>query len=117
MNMPPRPSQMHAMVNPDALRMQGSPVQQEPHQALMRGQQGAQAAVVQAENRGPQQIGGLAEAMRGQEMDTNSQIAHADALAREHKAGVLKGLHMNGVPLHGMENIAAVARQMGIPIA
>ena len=117
MNMPPRPSHMHKHANADAARMQSDPLTGEPHQQLMVGQQGMQAVAVQAENRGPQVLGGMNEAMRGREMDGNSQIAHADALAREHKAAVLKGMHMNGVPLHGMENIAAVARTMGIPIA
>jgi hypothetical protein len=112
MNMPPRPSQMH--LNQDAMHLRQPAGTPDMHQGGMLVQQMNQDVRAKAEDRVPQQTVAFAEDMRGQQMNYDSQIAHADALALNTKASVLHALGMKGVPLDGMRNIQATAAQMGI---
>jgi hypothetical protein len=77
-------------------------------------QQMNQDVRAKAEDRVPQEAVRWAEEGRGQQMNYDSQVAHADALALNTKASVLHALGMKGVPLNGMANIQATAAQMGI---
>ena len=112
MNMPPRPSQMY--LNQDAMHLRQPAATPDMHQGGMLVQQMEQDIRAKAEDRIPQQSAAMAEGMRGQQMNFDSQMAHADALALNTKVGVLQALGMKGVPLDGMANIQAVANQMGI---
>ena len=112
MNMPPRPSQMH--LNQDALHLRQPAGTPDRHQGGMLVQQMEQDIRAKAEDRVPQQSVAMAEDMRGQRMNYDTQAAHADALALNTKVSVLHALGMKGVPLNGMANIQATAAQMGI---
>lgn len=114
MNMPPRPSHMHQAYNPDAAALRQPPATPDMHQMAMRGQQDAQYARARAEDQTGPAIGGMQEDARGQMMDVDTARLHADALALNTKAGILKGMGMSGVPLNGMRNIQMVAREMGL---
>ena len=112
MNMPPRPSQMY--LNQDAMTLRQPPASPDAHQGKMVAQQMQQDVRAKAEDRIGQSQVGMAEDMRGQQMNFDSQAAHADALALNTKASVLEALAMKGVPLDGMANIRAAAAQLGV---
>ena len=112
MNMPPRPSQM--MLNQDALALRQPPASPDAHQGKMLSQQMAQDVGEHAKTRGVQQNPAMAEEMRGQMMNYDSAVAHADALALNTKDAVLQAMSMKGVPLTGMQGVRAVAQDMGI---
>ena len=114
MNMPPRPSQMHAMANPDAARLRQPPGTPDLHQNMMQGQQMASNVRTRAEDRVPQGISAQADDGRGVMMNYDTQQAHADALALNVKANVLKGMGMHGVPLEGMRGVDNAARALGM---
>lgn len=112
MNMPPRPTHMH--LNQDAMHLRQPPATPDAHQGRMLAQQMNQDIRAKGEDRVPQSRVAMAEDVRGQRMNYDSQAAHADALALNVKANVLQELGMKGVPLNGMANIRQVAAQMGV---
>lgn len=112
MNMPPRPSQMH--FNHDAMALRQPPATPDAHQGQMLVQQMNQDVRAKAEDRIPQSQVAMAEDMRGQRMNFDSQQHHADTLALNVKTNVLEALGMKGVPLDGMANIRRVATEMGV---
>ena len=112
--MPPRPTQVHAQLNPDAARLRQAPGTADVNQQLMLQQQAGQDIRAKMEDQVGQSRVAMNEAARGEGMNIDSQQAHADALAMSAKNSVLESLSMKGVPLEGMQNIQAVARQMGM---
>ena len=114
MNMPPRPSHMHAMANPDAMALRQPPATPDINQQKMRGQQMAQDVRAKAEDRVPQGTVAMAEEGRGMMMDYDTQQAHADALALNVKDGILQRMGMKGVPLDGMQGVRNAAQALGM---
>ena len=114
MNMPPRPSHMHAMANPDAMALRQPPGTPDINQQKMRGQQMAQDVRAKAEDRVPQGTTAMAEQVRGEMMNFDSQQAHADAMALNVKTNVLEALGMKGVPLDGMRGVRSAAQSLGM---
>ena len=112
--MPPRPTQVHGMYNPDAASMRQAPGTADMNQQLMLQQQAGQDVRAKMEDQFPQARVAMNEEVRGANMNMDSQALHADALAMNTKADVMKALEMKGVPLAGMQNIQAVARSMGL---
>ena len=112
--MPPRPTQVHGMYNPDAANLRQAPGSADIHQQMVLQQQAGQDVRAKMEDQMPQARVAMNEEVRGANMNMDSQALHADALAMNTKADVLKALEMKGVPLAGMQNIQAVAREMGL---
>ena len=112
--MPPRPTQVHGLYNPDAANLRQAPGTADINQQMMLQQQAGQDVRAKMEDQLPQAQVAMNEDVRGANMNMDSQQAHADARAMSAKDNVLKALEMKGVPLEGMQNIQAVARQMGI---
>lgn len=101
-------------LNTDAIALRQPPASPDAHQGKMLVQQMNQDVRAKAEDQYGQGAMAMAENMRGQQMNFDSQAAHADALALNTKSAVLEAMGMKGVPLDGMANIRATAAQMGI---
>ena len=112
--MPPRPTQVHGLYNPDAAHLRQAPGSADIHQQMMLQQQAGQDVRAKMEDQMPQARVAMNEEVRGANMNMDSQALHAGALALATKADVLKALEMKGVSLTGMQNIQAEAREMGL---
>ena len=106
--MPPRPSHMHAHMNPDAAALRQAPGSADMHQQLMLQSQAGQDVRAKMEDQVGQGQVAMAEMARAEGMNFDSQQAHADALAMSSKQSVLEALNMKGVATPGMEALAAM---------
>ena len=104
--MPPRPSQMHALANPDAAMLRQAPGSGDAHQQLMLQSQAGQDMRAKAEDQQPQALVAMDEAARAEGMNFDSAQAHADAMAMSAKQSVLEALNMKGVQLPGMQALS-----------
>jgi hypothetical protein len=100
--------------NHDAMALRQPPASPDAHQGQMLVQQMNQDVRAKAEDRIPQSTVAMAEDMRGQRMNFDSQAHHADVLALNVKDNVLHEMGMKGVPLTGMGGIREVAARMGV---
>ena len=104
--MPPRPSHMHMMANPDAAMLRQAPGTADQHQQLMLQSQAGQDIRAKMEDQVPQAQVSMNEMSRAEVMNMDSQAAHADAMAMSAKQSVLEALSMKGVQLPGMQALA-----------
>ena len=95
--MPPRPSHMHAHMNPDAAALRQAPGSADMHQQLMLQSQAGQDVRAKMEDQVGQGQVAMNEMARAEGMNFDSQAAHANAQALAAKQSVLEYMNMKGV--------------------
>ena len=95
--MPPRPSHMHAHMNPDAAALRQAPGSADMHQQLMLQSQAGQDVRAKMEDQFGQGQVAMNEMARAESMNFDSQAAHANAQALAAKQSVLEYMNMKGV--------------------